>query len=330
VCPDGERASTLLVDERIVAINLAFKAKQKNFTLCELELKNIIVDLYTQKKKLFGTHVFNEDNQKVLDTYWESEYANKQNIDPVSAKCDLRRAIEAVGSLSILSASRENLQRQIDSRFKGNRQRRIVARLNQIIKYIKRDIKLRKAPKERRKVRYLTPSEFQRAIRFINDDDIKALNVVCFCTGARLGEAFALNALELRGDIVLISKQLDDTGVVRDTKNRRERQALVNPIESALFSRWISLLNKESLRTVKIAKITKEACRRAFPEDKSKWCTPHDFRHSYAIWLLSKGVSLSLVAQSLGNSISVCQEYYAGFVLTTDSIAAIRALVAKI
>jgi len=35
---------------------------------------------------------------------------------------------------------------------------------------------------------------------------------------------------------------------------------------------------------------------------------------------------MSLVAQSLGNSLTVCQQYYTGFELTTDSIEAINTI----
>ena len=49
--------------------------------------------------------------------------------------------------------------------------------------------------------------------------------------------------------------------------------------------------------------------------------------NSYTIVLVSRGVSLSLVAQSLGNSVSVCEKYYTGFVLTNESIDYIRKLV---
>ena len=34
-------------------------------------------------------------------------------------------------------------------------------------------------------------------------------------------------------------------------------------------------------------------------------------------------------AQSLGNTLSVCQEHYAGFALTTDSFEAITVIVAR-
>ena len=38
---------------------------------------------------------------------------------------------------------------------------------------------------------------------------------------------------------------------------------------------------------------------------------------------------MSLVSQSLGNSLSVCQHYYVGFELTDESVEAIRAIVSR-
>ena len=73
----------------------------------------------------------------------------------------------------------------------------------------------------------------------------------------------------------------------------------------------------------KINKRFKSACRAVF-KDKSKHCKWHDLRHSYAIFLLTKGVPIQLVAQSMGNSVSVCEKHYAGFVLTDVGISAIN------
>ena len=56
-----------------------------------------------------------------------------------------------------------------------------------------------------------------------------------------------------------------------------------------------------------------QACKAAFLQEKEKHLKFHDLRHSYAIYLLSLGMSLERVAQSLGNSIQFCQQYYVGF-----------------
>jgi integrase len=324
--PNGSRSSELFVDERIVAINKAFKAGQKPPSLCEIELQQIIKDLYTVEVRRQSNHSFNEDNLKLLSTYWEQEYADKEIIDHVSAKNDLKRAIEAVGSLSLYSASRDELQKSIDKQFRGNKQRRIVARLNQMLRYIKRDMRLRKAQRERRKVKYLTPAEFERILPHLPEGPVRALHVASFVTGCRMGEAFALLPSDFRRDVVEISKQMDRSSMIRSTKNRRERQAVVNPIHIDLFKAWIQCQYKEKLRNQRMSDYTKAACEKAFPGDPGKHCSFHDLRHSYAIWLLSKGVSLSLVAKSLGNSVTVAEEYYTGFSLSSDAIDAIKAI----
>ncbi len=40
----------------------------------------------------------------------------------------------------------------------------------------------------------------------------------------------------------------------------------------------------------------------------------HDLRHSYARHLCNSGVNLKLVSECLGNSQSVCEKYYAGWI----------------
>lgn len=326
VRPDGTRYYEKLEDERIDSINKLYSQKLKDLTECELELKNLIKGLHESAKERV---TFHEDNHKIFQTYWEQEYADKENVDLDSARNDLLRALECVGSLSLVSASREQLQKQIDKKLKGNKQRRVINKINQLLKFLKREIKLRKAPKEKVRVRYLTPTEFKKILPFIENKTYRALAVACFITGARIGEAFALEPDDFYDGVVRITKQMDRKLVIRATKNGRDRDVLINEMELTLFNHWLEFKDKEEIRKIKFASIVKEACKRAFPSDRNKWCTVHDLRHSYAIWLLSKGVSLSLVAQSLADSIQVCQEYYTGFVLTSESIQAIRAILKK-
>lgn len=322
VKPNGKRTSGILRDERIESINHLFKTKLKDATECELELRDIIKTLYLNQRH--GRTDFNEENRRLLQEYWEREYANRGNIDLKSAENDLKRAIDAIGTLSLVSASRDDLQNHLNKYCKGNKQRRIVARVNQLLKFLKRDIKLRKAPKERRKIRHLSQDDFLKVLPFIEEREIQALFVACFVTGARIGEAFALDTNSLRNGVISILRQMDRTGVLRETKNRRDRQMVINPIEHHFLNFWLSYSDKAKFRNIKLSSILMNACKKAFPSEELKWCNVHDLRHSYAIWLLSKGISLSLIAQSLGNSISVCQEYYAGFELSQESIESIK------
>jgi site-specific recombinase XerD len=46
----------------------------------------------------------------------------------------------------------------------------------------------------------------------------------------------------------------------------------------------------------------------------------HDLRHSYAIHLLAIGMTMEDVARSIGDTIEVCEEFYAGFSHTPLSV----------
>ena len=143
------------------------------------------------------------------------------------------------------------------------------------------------------------------------------------CPACRTGELFAIIPKSIRSNIVLVQNQIDREGNKRDTKNRIVRKAFIIEAGRSKIIQWASL-NKTNYRNIKFSNVIRSACQKAFPDDKQKWVVFHDLRHSYAIHLLSKGISLSLVAQSLGNSVIVCQENYAGFSLADESIDAIE------
>lgn len=320
--PDGRRIQEIVRDERIDAVNRAYKAKMRDRATCELEVQQVIESLY----KPFRTAApqFTEANRKLLDAYWDAEYTNRELADVESARNDLKRAIEAVGTLSLLSATQKELQEQIRLRHRGNKQRRIVARLNQLLKFAKRPFKLHKDKKEKRKVKYLNPDEFKRVLGHVLEPEIQTVLTVCFAIGCRVGEAFALTPDDIRGDVVHIDKQLRRDLTTTGRKRGGECYVLPDPQWLPVLTTWAAVQDKARIRNLSWPKIVRAACMKAFPSEPSKWISTHGLRHSYAVWLVSKGISLSLVAQSLGDSITVVEEHYSGFVLTPESIEHIR------
>jgi lysophospholipase L1-like esterase len=84
---------------------------------------------------------------------------------------------------------------------------------------------------------------------------------------------------------------------------------------------------KEKLRKIEYSFLIKKAGRITFPKDNEKQnLKTHDCRHSYAVHLLSSGVSISLIAKSLGNSVLVCEKYYLGYALQEEGIQMIHQL----
>lgn len=317
---DGSRTTETMKDERITALNALHSRGLKSAAVVELELKAMVKAWHEAEEKRRGTIVYNEDNERILEDLWRHRYEDKDIVSPASARRRLRRGVKFMGPISLVSTDRETLQKLLNRRLKGNRHRAMAAVLNQLLRYAGRDIKLLPARAERRRINHLTPEEFDRVIKKVKDPVLKLFYAASFATGGRSGEVFALT--EVKDGVVYIASQIDEQGLERHTKNRRERSVVVNPKYMAEVEEWIVLEGKDERRTERLAEALSEASIKAV----GRPCTVKDLRHSYAIWLLTQGVSLSLVAQSLGNSIQVCQEYYAGFVLAPDSVTAIKSV----
>lgn len=324
---NNKRVYEKVENEAIDAINKAFQ-KDKALSACIVLAKEVIANLYKELNKHNPKVVHNSANRDLLEKFWKDEYEHRDLIDFESSKNDFKRAIEAVGPLSLYSTTREDLQKEVAKSTKGNKQRRIVERLNTLLKYIGRDIKLRKDKKHHQDVAYLNETDVLKMLKHIESEDVRLMAEAAFYTGCRTGELFAISSTTIRTNTILVQSQIDREGNKRGTKNRLVRKAFIIAAGRTRVKQWAAL-DKSSFRNLKFADIINQACQRAFPEDQSKWIVFHDLRHSYAIYLLSKGISLSLVAQSLGNSVTVCQENYAGFSLADESIDSIEQILSK-
>jgi len=329
----GKRSCAKIEDERIEAINRSFELGAQSREQCIIQIKEIIKDLYkTDPRCRKRINVHNSENWKVYDDYWEQVYSFRPLISEYNAKNELKKAIEVLGQLSIYSVSREEIQTCIDKKYKGNTQRRVVARMNQLLKFIHRDnIKLRKQPKEFIHVSNLNEDDFKRVLNVAETPIERALMSLCYYSGLRIGEAYALTPQDLLPNGTLrVTGQIDRKGVRRKTKTKKPRLAYIFPQGVDAFKYWTSASAEERAtidRDESSRELMKKYSMMAFPNNTSKHLTFHALRHCYAINLLNKGVSMSLVAQSLGNTLSVCQQYYVGFVLTDDSIEAIQAII---
>lgn len=139
-----------------------------------------------------------------------------------------------------------------------------------------------------------------------------------------------MSPADLKGKQIYIETQLTRDEVEKDPKWGSVRPAYVfTGMAECLGTIQEYRLKGELPTRDRLRKNFQRACMKTFPSDKSKRLTYHDLRHSYAIRLLSKGIILDLVAQSLGNSSAVCQEYYSGYVLTHASLEMIASVVEK-
>ena len=323
--PDG-KAKTLKTPA-MVALNAAYKSGTLDYNealeASRRELERVKKTLLVRGKKT----TLRPANLRLLDKYWQEVYTHRNLKDKSSAWQRLRRAVEALGDVP-LTADQNTLQRQINKHCEGNsgRQRNVVSALRQILKWMGRaDIRLSREPKDFPDPRHLSLSEFEIVINHV-EDPYRTLFWVLFCTGCRVGEAFALKGAP--GKNVWVPDQMRRDGTSDTTKTRKRRRVPVVPEGAEYLKKWLSMPfeDRKVIRNDKIAEIMVAACRKEFPGEPHKHLLCMDLRHCYAIHLIGKGVSLSLVAKALGNSVSVCQEYYVGFTLGDEALETVSNL----
>lgn len=325
---EGTKYETVNLPE-LENINRALKTGSITRETADKNINELVNKLYKTAGVLTLKTMHNQDNYKVMEDYWTEVYKDRRVIDKDTARHAIRRAVEAIGELPIWTATKKELQAAVD-KHPDNKQRRLVEKLNALLKFIGRDIQLEKARKIKNRVKYLNEKDFKLMLKKVEGEAVKCLHEVCFYTGVRVGEAFALEENNLFEDTntLQIYEQVDKSGKLRVTKGKNERTSYVFDEGIAALRRWFKLKHRVSLEVrLRIARITKSACKRAFPADPKKHLKFHDLRHSYAIALVSRGVSISLVAQFLGNKVTVCEEYYVGHQSSPESIQMVKRLV---
>lgn len=304
--------------ETLDSINKSYREKKLTFEAAKALAQELVASMRGTTAILHHA-----GNMKFLEAYWESEYADRDLVDQNEAKQRLTRAIEALGHYSIFEASRAEMQAEVDQRYQGNTQRRIISTLNQLLPHANRDFKLRRAREELKKVSYMTPKELDMVLSQIEEPQLKLIFEVAFGTGLRLGEIFAIEPKDVKKKSLSVSRQVDRAHKIRATKNRRSREVYVIPEFMKGVREWAGLPFEEKMkwRDVIFSLLT-----RKFTKGRFKF---HDLRHSYAVYLVSKGAGLTLVKDSLGNSLAVAEKYYAGFILTPESIDLLDSIITK-
>lgn len=264
------------------------------------------------------------ENYSIAERYWNARYSKKRLVDPKSARYDLQRAIVAIRGASLLTATEDDFLTQL-SRYSGQKHRRIVRVLNSLLKWLKRDIILHPDKKQHLRVNFITEIQLNKLCNSIHKKELVLLTKMAFYTGCRIGELMALeeNNLNLIGKTLHVFEQIDRHGKRKTTKTNKSRNAYIYQKGVDIYQEWVSVkhsvLESNRLKTQWL----RSACRRSgIPVIKF-----HDLRHSYAISLFRKGVSVSWVALQLGASNQVTEEYYIGHIVADDVISAIDRLV---
>jgi len=322
------------------SINLQYTSNKIDFTTARKNLDNLILTLYKSDKAISAV-VHSTDNLKTLELYLESRYPivrRRKLSDFNSARYECQRAIESLGNLSLLSATEKQIQDQVDSYCDGdsNRQRRIINKLKSILAFVRPNehFELIKDQEEFRVVKHLTETEFNKVLPHLPKYH-QILASVCFHTGARVGETFAFSISDLREkrNTVLINKQItkedhEAQKVKSRTKNKKIRETFIFPEGISAFKKWVEI--KESFtksERLRLSEVMKAACIKVYPRNKDKHLVWHDLRHSYAIRLLDKGLTIDTVSKLIGDSSKVAEKHYTGFIVSEPSMDLVRSKV---
>jgi len=306
-------------DNRLNAINTAFKAGAIDFATALYQVTQIKAELESKNTPI--AYPSCDANIDLFNKYWDAKYSRRKTHaeSKRSARGYYLRAIAALGSAPLLSTPIQELQDLVDA-LPNKKQRSVTNCLNRLLKFYGRTEILAKAKKEESEFRYLDEKDFKLMLRHVWPHEQKLVCNVAFYSGLRLGEIFAVRQFFGEDSTIHVEKQMYENGSLGTTKNRKKRRVFVAPsgVEHVEKLLNVETTDRQKLRKLSWAKIVKRACKEAFPKSPEKHLNFHDLRHSYAIYCMSKGLSLTVVASCLGDGLAVAQEYYARFERTSD------------
>jgi integrase len=302
-----------VANDDLAAINSSLLAGKLSSEAAHKAAKAIATRL-NQTQKLPDLH--HPFNLQIIAQYLQSEYEGRDIVPGslTSITYDFKRAILAIGQLSLAAATRQELQTAVNT-LPPRKQRRVVSRINSLLGYLNRDFRLKKLRDNLTPPAHMSEREMlSLAAAICLKDPIFGLMIkVAFYTGCRLGELLTLEPSSLRNSQYLfIYDQIAPDGQRRPPKTRKSRNAIIIPQGVQLVEEWCQLPLDEKLpyRTPPrlISKHT---------EGRFRF---HDLRHSYARYLADKGVGISELAEYMGHSVVVCEARYKGWVRSQDAI----------
>lgn len=356
---DGTREFETVENDRLKSINEEWKKSKQTVTkrdeLLKL-VKEIRASLHHSQQLSDGKLriIKNVDNQKILNDFISERIEDRKLVCPSSQIHDFKRAVYSIdfANLSLKTASRKELQKALDRIEENNKHRRVCSRLNSLLRFIGRNDRLE--PMEYIDTPFIfTEEEFLNIVENIvapsgfeeHLDDIKNFFYCQFYTGLRLGETFALFSRRqtdsmsgrkmnfLSPNQISVSSQMKkNTLKITRPKNKKERMAYVIQTHYKKIKAWADLdrTTKEKLRNIEFSRLINRAAQITYPKNSEmRRMRAHDCRHSFAVYLLNRGISISLIAKALGNSVQVCEKYYLPYTLQEEGIQMIHMALSK-
>jgi len=148
----------------------------------------------------------------------------------------------------------------------------------------------------------MSRDEMMRFLLAQRDLKYKAIFMIIYSSGLRVGEAVKLRVEDIDGDRKLLR--------VRGGKGRKDRYTILSPLALQAFNdylgaykpqgKWLFPGKKEGrhLTTRTVERMFKEVAKRA---EIKKDATVHTLRHSFATHLMERGINLRYVQEMLGH-----------------------------
>jgi len=329
-------------DERTSLLNALFKKGSKKHSTTEAEFREIIRNLQSKERSERGEVPITEENALLLNTYIKKKYGTKFSDKRVKnvqgAIQESKRAVLAVGKLSLISSDVDEIMENVLSFSEGNHsifnryiyRLRGILKLNGLYERIEQLAVLPESPKEVTQINYRQLAVLATHIRSlglqkiakVSSETFIALIQFLFWSGLRIGEAVATNEsyLEIDGRALKVDWQIDDLGRKRLPKYGKRRKTHIPKQGLPYFYTWISAPDRNQLDRKQATKKLREFCEQVF-KDQLNHISLHGLRHSYAGVMLrhfedanGRRFTLDDVADFLGDHPWTAKLYYAGFV----------------
>lgn len=354
-------------DSRLDALNKEWKFSDKSdHKKIELlkkveEIRKELNDIQRKRDGRDRLHK-NQDNEKILQKFFEERINHRRDIvSHDEMRFDFSAAVEKIGNISLQTASKIQIQDQINKIEKNSIHRRVCSRINSLLAFIGRKERVQKALDDTDPF-VIKENEFLQLLLNIkppegydeHKDDIKNLFIVLYYTGLRIGEAFALQnrtdkyreyGKKLNYVIdnhVYVNAQMLQDKVLNNirknkydsTKTGKARISFIYPNKQMKkIEAWINLplSEKEKIRDIGFSYVLKKSLLKTFPDklDKMGRMKAHDCRHSYAANMLNLGLNISQVAKLLGNGVNVSEKFYLPYSASEEALELIEKIVQK-
>lgn len=314
--PSGIRKSYAVIDDngktlkdpRIDAINQALRdgvARDE----CEARLRALIAS-FKPKNVLTLSHV----NVRLARERYKAGMKRRPNrARPKDYERRLLRAAEAMGNVSLLEASQDEIEDALIRVQQPGTRYHVLGGVNELLAQAQRPFRLFNPPPVRiEEISFIRMNAFLSQIKQLPDQFQLVLGAL-FATGCRWGE---LPRAHITGNKADIKTQITRYGTIGPTKNKKARTAPILPP-----------LNKFALTYAKLSPENKKHIRMNSYKQIRKACMEtlglrlHDLRHSYAVEWGAVGATLSDIAKYIGDTEEVCRRRYMNYLLEDDEIA---------